>query len=138
MHTQEQKDKFFEGMALTNNVTQASKLAGVSRATGYRIIQANPEDYEQAHQEYLDSLDKMFHDAVLSGTWEDVVFQGVKTGERKFKQSPQMFIKLMEAKHPDYKQRQAVEMSGELKYKGKTDEELQQELALLRQAQDDE
>ena len=138
MYSEEQKDKFFEGIAETNNVTASSKLAGVSKTTGYRIREKYPEEYEEAHKGYLDHLDSMFHDAVINGTWEDIVFEGRKTGERKFKQSPVLLNKLLEAKHPDYKQRQAVEMSGSLALESKSDDELLKELALLRQVQDDE
>lgn len=132
MITEEQKELFYKGIEETGNVSTASKLAGFDRSSGYRIKNDDPEAFKEAYKGFLDNLEEMFIKSVRDGVWEDVVFEGKVTGERKYKQSPPLIAKLMESKHPDYKQRQAIEHSGKIDLESKTDEELQTELNRLR------
>ncbi len=134
MITEEQKVLFWKGIEETGNVSTASELAGFARSTGYRFKEENPEAHQEAYKGFLDNLEKFFMKAVKDGVWEDIVFEGKATGEKKYKQSAPLIAKLMEAKHPEYKQRQSIEHSGKLALESKTDDELMLELERLRGA----
>lgn len=131
MITEKQEGRYWQGIAETGSVTKAAKLAGFGHSKGYELKAKQPERFESAYNEYLDNLRDKFEEFALDGIWEEVAFQGVVGAKRK-KISPQLLIKLVESKLPEYKPRQAIEHSGRIEYDNLTDDELQQKLEQLR------
>ena len=131
MITEKQEELYWQGIATIGNVTKAAKLAGFGYSKGYELKAKQPDRFDEAYNEYLDSLRERFEEFALDGIWEDVAFQGV-VGEKRRKISPQLLIKLVESKLPEYKPRQAIEHSGRIEYDNLTDDEIQQKLEQLR------
>lgn len=131
MITEKQEEQFWQGIAVTGSVVKAAKLAGFGHTKGYQLKISQPERFQASYDEYLDILRDKFEEFALEGIWEEIAFQGVVTGKRT-KISPQLLIKLVESKLPEYKPRQALEHSGSIEFDNLTDDEIQQKLEQLR------
>jgi len=134
--TPEKEAAFLEALAGTCNVSEACKVAGVSRVHAYHLRAEYPafaERWDKAKQIGVEALEDEARRRAFHGTDEPVFYQGQYVDSVK-RYSDTLMIFLLKGAKPDvYKDRVASELSGGLKHEVTlTDDEAVAELAALQ------
>ncbi|MBF0098831.1 MAG: terminase [Magnetococcales bacterium] len=99
------RELFLDGLARTGTVTDAARLAGVSRGGVYLVRSADPsfaERWEDALLQYVDSLEFEAFRRGVEGV-EEPVFQGGQLVGHIRKYSDSLLLALLRAKRPEYR-----------------------------------
>lgn len=104
--TLDRQKKFLEELARTGNVSQASRVAGISRASAYSAKESSErlsQLWDEALEIAYDKLEQEARDWAIDGrvSYEKTDPETGEVIERRYDYSESVLIKLLEARRPD-------------------------------------
>ena len=100
------------------NVSKAAEIIGINRRTHYEWLELDAEyaaQFKDAEAQYCDLIRETVRERAIFGTQHEIWFKGTMVGYRT-EHSDRLLELLAKAKCPEYRDKQEIQISGEVKH----------------------